>query len=88
MPDPTDEALWHEKLCRELGVNSGPILDTKEARDAGHALLSALSSPFEYGNNPAEHQREVERLGAELKAAQRCVEDAHAARLGLPPRPR
>ena len=75
------ERVWYERLCRKLGCNPvcGPLLDPDGVKVA-HRLLYAQQDP-ESGDET------VERLYRELMEAQLRVEDEHAARLGLPPRP-
>jgi hypothetical protein len=63
------------------------MLDTEEGRDAAHRLVEVLSTPSKYASRE-EWEAEAERVGEEVRRHQRSVEDAHAARLGLPPRPR
>jgi hypothetical protein len=74
------ERVWHERLCRKLGVNPacGPVLDAAGI-ECAHELLQARVS---------EDDDEVERLLRELHEHRVRVEDEHAARLGMPPRPR
>jgi hypothetical protein len=75
------ERVWYERLCRKLGCNRvcGPSVDGDGIRVA-HDLLRAVA-------DPDRDDETVERLLAELEAHQVRVEDEHAARLGLPPRP-
>jgi hypothetical protein len=77
------EQVWYERLCRRVGCNPvcGPLLD-REGVKVAHELLRARAKPAEYDDET------VERLFRELVAAQVCLEDEHAARIGLPPRPR
>ena len=75
------QRVWYERLCRRVGCNPvcGPVLDGNGVK-AAHELLKALQSPDS-------DDETVEELGREVAAAQVRVEDEHAARLGLPPRP-
>ena len=75
------QRVWYERLCRRVGCNPvcGPPLDGDGVKVA-HELLKALQSPDS-------DDETVEQLLGEVAAAQVRVEDAHAARLGLPPRP-
>lgn len=88
MPDPIDEALWRERLCRALNINAacGPMLDTKEGRDAAHELLEVLATSSKFASRE-EWEAEAERVGEVVRQHRRRVEDKHAARLGLPSRP-
>jgi hypothetical protein len=76
------ERVWYERLCRKLGCNRvcGPTLDL-EGVHVAHKLLDLRQS------GAGADDPEVVRLFAELEGHQRRVEDEHAARLGLPPRP-
>ena len=75
------ERVWYERLCRKLRCNPfcGPVLDPDGVKVA-HRLLYAQQ-------DPASDDETIERLGRELMEAQTWVEDEHAARCGLPPRP-
>jgi hypothetical protein len=76
------QRVWYERLCRRVGCNPvcGPVLEGDGVKVA-HELLTARANPNEYDDET------VEELFRELKAGQVRVEDEHAARLGLPPRP-
>jgi hypothetical protein len=75
------ERVWYERLCRKLRCNPvcGPPLDPDGVKVA-HQLLYAQQDPDSSAS-------EVEEPCRELMEAQTRVEDEHAARLGLPPRP-
>jgi hypothetical protein len=78
------EQVWLERLHRKLG--RAPLVADAEGSRLAHEFLRVRSSPFEY-DEEEQWCRESERLGREFEQHQRGIEDEHAARLGLPPRP-
>ena len=76
------ERVWYERVCRRLRCNPvcGPTID-REGLKVAHELLDLRQSGAE-ADDP-----DVARLFADLESHQRRVEDEHAARLGLGPRP-